>query len=505
MTVQRIMGIETEYGVLRPGDVRTTPMVLSGQVVRAYADAVGLNAAQSRWDYSDESPLRDQRGYDIAREVAHESQLTDEVDPSFANVVLANGARLYVDHAHPEYSSPEVTNPRDAVRYDRAGELIMRRAVELLADHEDGATQLYKNNVDGRGASYGTHENYLLRRDVPWARVVAGMTPFFIARQVITGSGRVGVGQESERACFQLTQRADYFEAEVGLETTLRRPIINTRDEPHADHTKYRRLHVIVGDANHADVANLLKMGMTSLVLGALEDEALPGIIVKQPVAMLRAVSHDTSFAQPIDLLDGRSVTALDLLEMYRDATHAWWQRREDDPIAEQTTEVFEHWTRVLDALRTNPMSLARDLDWVAKKSVMDAFRTRHSTSWDDPRLRALDIQWSDVRADKGVFHTLERGGRFTRLFTDDELATAVRQPPHDTRAWLRGKSIEAFGSDVASASWDAMVYRTAQPSSYTRITMPEPYAGSKAATQGWFDGGVAGLIQHVGTNKQVD
>ena len=163
MTVQRIMGIETEYGVLRPGDQRTTPMVLSGLVVRAYANDVGLNAAQSRWDYSDESPLRDQRGYDIAREVAHESQLTDEIDPSFANVVLKNGARLYVDHAHPEYSSPEVTTPRDAVAYDRAGEVIMRRTAALLADDEDGPTQLYKNNTDGQGASYGTHENYLLR------------------------------------------------------------------------------------------------------------------------------------------------------------------------------------------------------------------------------------------------------------------------------------------------------------------------------------------------------
>lgn len=502
MTVQRIMGIETEYGVLRPGDTRTTPMVLSGQVVRAYADAVGLNAAQSRWDYSDESPLRDQRGYDIAREVAHESQLTDEADPSFANVVLANGARLYVDHAHPEYSSPEVSNPRDAVRYDRAGELVMRRAAELLAEHPDGATQLYKNNVDGQGASYGTHENYLLRREVPWARVVAGMTPFFIARQVITGSGRVGIGQESERAGFQLTQRADYFETEVALETTLRRPIVNSRDEPHADHTKYRRLHVIVGDANHADVANLLKMGMTSLVIGALEDEALPGVIVKQPVATLRAVSHDVSLAQEYELVDGRTVTALDLLEMYRDATHAWWIRRGNDPIADATSEVFEHWTRVLDALRADPMTLTKDLDWVAKRSVMEGFIARHGTGWDDPRLRALDIQWSDVRADKGVFHTLERGGRFTRLFSDDELAQAVVEPPRDTRAWLRGKSIEAFGDDVASASWDAMVYRTAQPSSYTRVTMPEPFAGDAGSTDGWFDGGVAELLERVGDDK---
>ena len=505
MTVQRIMGIETEYGVLRPGDARTTPMVLSGQVVRAYADAVGLNAAQSRWDYSDESPLRDQRGYDVAREIAHESQLTDEVDPSFANVVLANGARLYVDHAHPEYSSPEVTNPRDAVRYDRAGELVMRRAAAALADRAEGPTQLYKNNTDGRGASYGTHENYLLRRDVPWARVVAGMTPFFVARQIITGSGRVGIGAESERAGFQLTQRADFFEAEVGLETTLKRPIINTRDEPHADHTKYRRLHVIVGDANHADVANLLKTGMTSLVLGALEDEALPHIVLERPVASMRAVSRDVSLTEALPLVGGGSMTALDVLEAYRDATHSWWQRRDDDPVPEQTREVFEHWGRVVDALRTAPSSLVKDLDWVAKQSVMEGFLARHGTDWADPRLRALDIQWSDARADKGVFHTLERAGRFTRLFTDEEIAEAVVAPPPDTRAWLRGKSIEAFGSDVASASWDGIVYRTAQPSSYTRVRLPEPYAAGAEATAGWFDADVAHLIERVGPGLVVE
>lgn len=505
MTVQRIMGIETEYGVLRPGDQRTTPMVLSGLVVRAYANDVGLNAAQSRWDYSDESPLRDQRGYDIAREVAHESQLTDEIDPSFANVVLKNGARLYVDHAHPEYSSPEVTTPRDAVAYDRAGEVIMRHTAALLADDEDGPTQLYKNNTDGQGASYGTHENYLLRRDVPWARVVAGMTPFFVARQVVTGSGRVGIGTESERAGFQLTQRADFFEAEVGLETTLKRPIINTRDEPHADHRKYRRLHVIVGDANHADVANLLKMGMTSLVLGALEDEALPRIVLARPVTSMRAVSHDLTLAEPLDLVDGRAMSALDILEAYRDATHTWWRRRGDDPVEEQTREVFEHWGRVLDGLRRDPMSLAADLDWVAKKSVMEAFMTRHDVGWDDPRLRALDIQWSDVRADKGLFHTFERAGRFTRVVSDEDVARAVVEPPRDTRAWLRGKSIEAFGSDVASASWDGMVYRTTQPSSYTRIRLPEPLAGSAEQTRGWFDADVAHLIAQVGPDLVVE
>ena len=210
MSVRRVMGIETEYGVLRPGDQRTTPMVLSGLVVRAYANDVGLNAAQSRWDYSDESPLRDQRGYDIAREVAHESQLTDEIDPSFANVVLKNGARLYVDHAHPEYSAPEVDSPRDAVIWDKAGERVM----EAAARHASSVPgtpklQLYKNNVDGKGASYGTHENYLMSRDTPFNSIITGLSPFFVSRQVICGSGRVGIGQSGAEAGFPPTRQAE--------------------------------------------------------------------------------------------------------------------------------------------------------------------------------------------------------------------------------------------------------------------------------------------------------
>src|SRR6476619_1728365 len=233
MSVRRVMGIETEYGISVPGDPTANPMLLSGYVVNAYASAgsSGARAAKASWDYEDEAPLRDARGFEMARQYADSSQLTDEEDPTLANVVLSNGARLYVDHAHPEYSSPEVTSPRAAVTWDRAGEQIMLEAVRRLSVAPGvPGVNLYKNNTDGQGASYGTHENYLMRRETPFGDIVRHLIPFFVARQVMCGAGRVGIGQDSTSSGFQIAQRSDFFEVEVGLETTLKRPIINTRD-----------------------------------------------------------------------------------------------------------------------------------------------------------------------------------------------------------------------------------------------------------------------------------
>src|SRR6201996_8371147 len=250
MSVLRVMGTETEYGISVPGQSGANAMVSSSQVVNAYQAATTARARRARWDFEEENPLRDARGFDLARETADSSQLTDE-DIGLANVILTNGARLYVDHAHPEYSAPEVTNPRDAVLWDKAGERIMAEAAERAAQVPGAQPiHLYKNNTDNKGASYGTHENYLMKRETPFSDIVRHLTPFFVSRQVVTGAGRVGIGQDGHEHGFPISQLPDYFEVEVGLETTLKRPIINTRDEPHSDAEKYRRLHVIIGDAN---------------------------------------------------------------------------------------------------------------------------------------------------------------------------------------------------------------------------------------------------------------
>src|ERR1700742_5120975 len=271
--MRRIMGTEVEYGIAVPGDATANPVLTSTQVVLAYAAAADIpRARRARWDYEVESPLRDARGFDLGAPGMPPADPEVE-DLGAANVILTNGARLYVDHAHPEYSAPEVTNARDAVIWDKAGERVMEEAaVRAATVPGQPRLQLYKNNVDGKGASYRNHENYLMARSTPFTAVIAGLTPFFVSRQVVCGSGRVGVGAAGEEAGFQLSQLADYIEVEVGLETTLKRGIINTRDEPHADADKYRRLHVIIGDANLSEYSTFLKVGTAALVLSMIED-----------------------------------------------------------------------------------------------------------------------------------------------------------------------------------------------------------------------------------------
>ena len=485
MSVRRVMGIETEYGISVPGDPAANPMILSGHVVNAYASAHGVRSGRASWDYADEAPLRDARGFEISRALADPGQLTDVEDPTLANVVLTNGARLYVDHAHPEYSSPEVTNPRAAVIWDRAGELIMLEAVRRLQNRPGlPGVNLYKNNTDGKGASYGTHENYLMRRETPFADIVRHLVPFFVVRQVITGSGRVGIGQDSRTPGFQLSQRADFFEVEVGLETTLKRPIINTRDEPHAVADLYRRLHVIIGDANHCDVANLLKLGMTSLVLALIEDRAMTkDLTLAKPVATLHQISHDPTLQAKFTLRDGGQMTALELLWEYHDAVAAYLDVRglggeSDDP---HTAEVMRLWGDVLHRLETDPSTCAADLDWVAKQQVLEGYRERDGLDWSDPRLRAVDIQWSDVRPEKGLFRRLADRGRMTMLVDEAAVEAAVTTPPEDTRAWFRGTCLDKWPTQIAAASWDSVIFDVPGRQALQRVPMLEPERGTKA------------------------
>ncbi len=488
MTVRRVMGIETEYGISVPGDPTANPMILSGQVVNAYASAQGIRAAHASWDYADEAPLRDARGFEMGRGAADPSQLTDEDDPTLANVVLTNGARLYVDHAHPEYSSPEVTSPRAAVTYDRAGEAIMAESVRRLSQLPPGVN-LYKNNTDGKGQSYGTHENYLMRRETPFTDIVRHLVPFFVARQVVTGSGRVGIGVDSRKAGFQLSQRSDFFEVEVGLETTLKRPIINTRDEPHAVADLYRRLHVIIGDANHCDVANLLKLGMTSLVLAMVEDRAIDAdLTVARPVATLQAVSHDPTCRQVVELRDGTRLTAVQLLWRYREMAERYLANRWGTELDADTTEVMHWWGVVLDRLERDPGEAAREVDWVGKLQVLDGYVQRDGLAWDDARLRAIDIQWSDVRPDKGLFHKLRAAGRFEELVGEDAVLEAVHEPPHDTRAYFRGKCLQKYPDQIAAASWDSVIFDVPGQTSLQRVPMLEPLRGTKASVGSLLD-----------------
>ena len=481
MSVRRVMGTEIEYGISVVGQPLANPMVASSQVVNAYASAT-VRARRARWDFEEESPLRDARGYDMSRQVADPSQLTDE-DLGLANVILTNGARLYVDHAHPEYATPEVTTPLDVVRWEKAGEQVMLDAT-LRAQQLPGGPQilLYKNNTDNKGSSYGAHENYLMRRSTPFADIVRHLTPFFVSRQVFAGAGRVGIGQDGREHGFQISQRADFFEVEVGLETTLKRPIINTRDEPHADPEKYRRLHVIIGDANLSEVSSYLKVGTTSLVLAMIEDGYIAAdLSVDGPVSALRSVSHDPTLQQTVTLRDGRRLTAVQLQLEYLDLARKYVEDRLGTDADPQTLDVLARWESVLDRLERDPMSLASELDWVAKLKLLEGYRSRDALDWSDAKLQLIDYQYSDIRPEKGLYQRLVQSGRMERLLDQDAVDSAMHDPPLDTRAYFRGRCLEKYAADVAAASWDSVIFDLPGRESLQRVPTVDPLRGSRA------------------------
>src|SRR5689334_17050370 len=356
MSVLRVMGTETEYGISVPGQPGANAMVTSSQIVNAYQAATAAKARRARWDFEEENPLRDARGFDLTREAADSSQLTDE-DLGLANVILTNGGRLYVDHAHPEYSAPECTSPLSVVIWDKAGERIMAEAAAKAATVPGSAPiQLYKNNTDNKGASYGSHENYLMRRGTPFADIVRHLVPFFVSRQVVCGAGRVGIGADGRGHGFQIAQRSDFFEVEVGLETTLKRPIINTRDEPHADPEKSRRLHVIIGDANLAEVSTYLKLGTTALVLDMIENKYFTEeLTVSNSVASLRAVSHDPTLKHLLEREDGSTLTAVQLQWEYFNLASAYVADRYGADADADTLDVLARWESVLTRLERDP------------------------------------------------------------------------------------------------------------------------------------------------------
>jgi Pup amidohydrolase len=482
MSVVRVMGTETEYGISVPGQPGANAMVTSSQIVNAYQAATAARARRARWDFEEENPLRDARGFDLAREQADSSQLTDE-DLGLANVILTNGGRLYVDHAHPEYSSPECTNPLSVVIWDKAGERVMAEAAIKAATVPGSAPiQLYKNNTDNKGASYGCHENYLMRRATPFADIVRYLTPFFVCRQVVCGAGRVGIGQDGRGVGFQISQRADYFEVEVGLETTLKRPIINTRDEPHADPEKYRRLHVIIGDANMSEISTFLKVGTTSLVLAMIEDKFFStDLAVESPVAELRAVSHDPSLRRLITLRDGRKMTAIQLQSEYLELARKYVEDRFGADVDQVTTDVLVRWESVLTRLAEDPMLLSRELDWVAKLELLEGYRSRDGLTWDHPRLQLVDLQYSDVRPERGLYNRLAAMGRMTRLTTDEQITAAVDNPPEDTRAYFRGRCLRQYPDAIAAASWDSVIFDIPGRESLVRVPTLEPLRGTRA------------------------
>ncbi len=352
----------------------------------------------------------------------------------------------------------------------------------LRLQRGEGDLVLYKNNTDNKGASYGAHENYLVRRSTPFGDIVRYLTPFFVSRQVICGAGRVGLGQDGLGEGFQISQRADFFEVEVGLETTLKRPIINTRDEPHADPEKYRRLHVILGDANLSETSTYLKVGTTSLVLAMIEDRFVSADLgVARPVASLKQVSHDHGLTHLLEMADGRRMTAVQLQwEYFHLATRYVLQRHGNQPD-HPTRDVLAAWESVLTRLERDPFECADELDWVAKLKLLNSYRDRDGLSWSDAKLHLIDLQYSDLRPEKGLYHRLVKLGRMKRLIRDEAVVEAMHEPPEDTRAYFRGRCLSKYSDNIAAASWDSVIFDLPGHESLQRVPTIDPLRGSKA------------------------
>lgn len=504
MAVAKIIGIETEYGIMVRGSNEWNPVSASSLLINAYLGVAGSGAVNDRsvpiaWDFVDETPGADAR--DI---LPPEFAMPPEVETHLVNAVLTNGARYYVDHAHPELSTPECADALSVVRFDRAAELIciasMEAARSLLPPDQE--LVVYKDNSDRKGNSYGCHENYLLDRNLPFGQIVIGATWHFVSRQIFTGSGKVGSelpGVSIRDVPFQLTQRAEHFEEEVGLETTLKRPIVNTRDEPHADSQRYRRLHVIAGDANMAQYATFLKVGTSALVFAMIEDGALDlNREFEDPVRAMHRVSHDLTLRQPLQLHGGTTITALEIQFDLLEQAEKYTAQRGFDNVGGHDVgrRVLSAWGEVLTGLETDPESVGHMVDWVAKKRLLDGFRHRHGCGWDDSRLRALDVQYHDMRPTK----CLARRAGLEVLVDDADAEPAMRRPPTDTRAYFRGRCLDKFADQVVAANWDSIVFDIGDDP-LRRVPMMEPTRGTQAHVGTLLDESdtVAELLERLG------
>ncbi|WP_026256883.1 Pup--protein ligase [Actinopolymorpha alba] len=364
-----------------------------------------------------------------------------------SNVFLRNGARLYLDvGSHPEYATPECDSITDLVTHDKAGERILEG---LLVDAERrlreegiaGDVYLFKNNTDSAGNSYGCHENYLVSRHGEFSRLADVLIPYLVSRQIVCGAGKVL--QTPRGAVYAVSQRAEHIWEGVSSATTRSRPIINTRDEPHADAERYRRLHVIVGDSNMCEATTLLKLGATDLVLRMIESGlVLRDLTLENPIRAIREISHDLTGRRKVRLANGKEASALEIQEEYFTKARDFVERRElATPIV---TRVLDLWERTLKAVDSGDLSLVdKEIDWVVKYRLISRYRAKHGLSLNSPRVAQLDLAYHDIHRERGLYYLLERRGGVTRLTNDLEVFEAKSVPPQTTRAKLRGEFIK--------------------------------------------------------------
>ncbi|MFQ5542770.1 MAG: depupylase/deamidase Dop [Nitrospiria bacterium] len=472
--MKRIVGTETEFGIAARYPGSTDPVSNSIFLIGSYPN---LPSSSIAWDYENENPLKDARGFEADGERERPSPEYNRL----LNKLLSNGGRLYVDGAHPEYSTPECATPLELLAYEKVGERILEISLEMtrLMKTSDVDLSIYKNNTDGKGNSYGYHENYLVARSFPFEKLVSQLIPFLVTRQIFAGSGKVGSENRTEPADYQISQRADFFETLVDLNTMVKRPIINTRDEPHADPEKYRRLHVIVGDSNMSEVTTYLKIGTMGLVVAMLESGCeVDGISLDDPVRSIKEISRDLSLKHEIKLSRGVALRATDVQRVYLEKAEMHFEKS-DDPI---TLDVLRRWRQVLDQLDDDPMQLSREIDWVIKRELIESYMSRKGCDWGDPRVSMMDLQYHNVVQKKGLYYSLEKGGYVERLISPEMLVHAQENPPTDTRAYFRGTCLKKFPKEIYAASWTSILFK-ARNGTIKKIPLMDPWKGGKELT----------------------
>jgi proteasome accessory factor A len=460
-------GTETEIGITRDRpegvDVVAEAMALIGA-----ATAPGV---RRRWDYQCEDPHCDARGFrvqellqdhDEANYFAQDSHRCLTADAIHCDLVLRNGARFYNDHSHPEYCSPECSTLLEHLQQDYAGDQLLMECARNVNHGTDNPVKLYKNNTDFCGHSYGCHENYLLPRRLPWDALSQGIEAFLVTRQIICGAGKFGWEEEDKflKPGFQISQRSDFFFELQSIDTMQRRPIINTRDEPHANNQIYRRFHVILGDSNLSQYATYLKVGSTALVLQTLLNgaplERVPRLA--DPLHALKSISRDRNWRWACQLMKGRETTAVEVQRSYLQLV------REFCPaLAREWRDVLDAWELVLADLERDPLGTSDRLDWSAKFKLIEQFRQAEKLGEDDPWLRSLDLSYHLLDPQEGLFFALMDQRTFLLPYPLAEIKAHSLCPPSSTRAAVRGRCIEKFGSAVHATQWDHILLRGTQ------------------------------------------
>ena len=469
-----LLGMETEYGIIREDLENSDPVEESMKLLQACE----RKSVCGKWAYSRENSHLDMRGFKV-RSLAQDEEETafcaeDRKRPySYLDMkcdrVLTNGARFYNDHTHPEYSTPECRSVLSLVAHDVAGERIVAECVGIRNRELGGKPlQVFKNNTDYSGHSYGTHDNYLIPRETPFEDLVKGLAPFLVTRQLYAGAGKVGSESVEGFQGLQLAQRSDFIETLLSIETMTNRPLINTRDEPHALSNQYRRLHLILGDANMSAYATALKVGSTLLVLNLIASgEKFPGVELADPVADVLKVSLDKTVV--LRRQTSGTITALDIQEAYLEAAEKNFAGKDGE-----WDWILEEWKRTLDELRHSPEKLSDRIDWAIKEKLFAGFMQSEAIGWDDPLLKSLDLEYHNLDPDRGLYRGLQQEGDVYSLLNEEEIAHATESPPLGTRAQIRGQAVAQSADNIKRIHWTGVEFANGEVLDLTGVISSE-------------------------------